>query len=233
MKKIVLVTIIMMLTMYIGQVSAFSFSDMFGGGADDSSAVGAGVDDTNFSGTGPDTNFSGTGSDTNFSGTGPDTNFSGTGSDTYFSGTGPDTNFSGTGSDTNYNVMMGGNNNDAVGGGLGNSNDNPELYNKNPFSNSGNNGVPKLSLKGIVYWLIGLMNQLVYLIIGAALVSFLYGILKLSFIDGHKPEAREQARKFMFWGIVSLFVMMSVWGLVNVLKVSFFGPGDLIIPRLK
>ena len=215
----------LMLTVYTNQASAFSFSDLFGGGGDDNSAVGAGADDTN---------FSGTGSDTNFSGTGPDTNFSGTGSDTYFSGTGPDTNFSGTGSDTNYNVMMGGNNNnDAVGGGLGNSNDNPELYNKNPFSNSGNNGVPKLSLKGIVYWLIGLMNQLVYLIIGAALVSFLYGILKLSFIDGHKPEAREQARKFMFWGIVSLFVMMSVWGLVNVLKVSFFGPGDLIIPRLK
>ena len=104
--------------------------------------------------------------------------------------------------------------------------------NTNQFSSSGD-GVPKLSLMGIVSWLVALMNQLVYVIIGAALVSFLYGILKLSFIDGHKPEAREQARKFMFWGIVSLFVMMSVWGLVNIFKFTLFGPGDLIIPRLK
>lgn len=104
--------------------------------------------------------------------------------------------------------------------------------NSNPFKAS-SDGVPKLSLTGIVLWLAGLMNQIIYLIIGAALVSFLYGILKLSFVDGQKPEAREQARKFMFWGIVSLFVMMSVWGLVNILKVTLFGPGDLIIPRLK
>ena len=132
------------------------------------------------------------------------------------------------------NIMLGGDgNNSSAGAGLGNRNNSSELYSANPFSNSGKSGVPKLSLMGIVAWLAGLMNQLIYLIIAASLVIFLYGILKLSFVDGQKPEAREQARKFMFWGIVSLFVMVSVWGLVNILKVSLFGPGDLIIPRLK
>ncbi|MBC7982134.1 hypothetical protein H7X65_03595, partial [Candidatus Parcubacteria bacterium] len=96
------------------------------------------------------------------------------------------------------------------------------VSNNNPFKSS-SDGVPKLSLMGIVMWLVGLMNQLVYVIIGASLVAFLYGILKLSFIDGHKPEAREQARKFMFWGIVSLFVMMSVWGLVRIFQFTLFG----------
>ena len=204
MKKILLVMIMMLMSVYANQASAFSFSDLFGGGGDDNSAVGAGIDDTNYNGTGPSTDYNGTGPDTNYNGTGPSTDFSATGDNTPAIFTAP-----------------------APG-----TDNNPYNSNKNPFS-SGSKGVPKLSLMGIVSWLIGLMNQLVYLIIGAALVSFLYGILKLSFVDGHKPEAREQARKFMFWGIVSLFVMMSVWGLVNILKLSLFGPGDLIIPRLK
>lgn len=93
--------------------------------------------------------------------------------------------------------------------------------------------VPKLSIKGLIYWIVGVLNQLVYVIIGVSLVVFLYGILKLSFIDGQKPEAREQSRKFMFWGIVSLFVMVSVWGLVNILQFTFFDKGGLIMPQLK
>jgi Na+-driven multidrug efflux pump len=114
----------------------------------------------------------------------------------------------------------------------GNGGYTPGSSNLNTFSSS-NSGVPKLSLVGIVSWLASLMNQLIYVIIGAALVAFLFGILKLSFFDGKKPEAREQARKFMFWGIVSLFVMVSVWGLVKILQSSFFNSGDLIVPRLK
>jgi len=100
------------------------------------------------------------------------------------------------------------------------------------FSTS-NSGVPKLSLEGLVAWVLRILDQLVYVIIGASLVAFLYGVLKLSLIDGHKPEAREQARKFMFWGIVSLFVMVSVWGLVNILQLTLFGGSPLRVPQLK
>lgn len=132
-------------------------------------------------------------------------------------------------------------NTNQTGNSLGNTNQTGNsLGNANPIeaelegrTSSNSSGVPKLSLKGIVTWLTGLMNQLLYLIIAASLVIFLYGILRLSFYDGQKPEAREQARKFMFWGIVSLFVMVSVWGLVNILSVTFFGSGPLIVPQLK
>ena len=98
------------------------------------------------------------------------------------------------------------------------------------FPGSGNNnsnnwksdiGVPKLSLAGFVDWTTGLMTNVIYLIISASLVVFLFGVFKLAFVDGQKPEAREQARKFMFWGIVALFVMVSVWGLVNLLRNTF------------
>jgi len=155
-------------------------------------------------------------------------NNSGTGPNFNNSGTGPNLNNSGTGP----NIMTGGGGgNGAIGAGLGSQNSG---FNSGPApSMSSGRNIPQLSLVGIVSWLASLMNQLIYVIIGATLVVFLYGIFKLSFVDGQKPEAREQSRRFMFWGIVSLFVMVSVWGLVNVLKVTFFGPGDLIIPRLR
>lgn len=132
--------------------------------------------------------------------------------------------------DTNTMLGTGGDSNSAAGAGLGQNTS--ELY-RTPNYTPGRSGVPKLSLEGVVMWLVGIMNQLVYVIIGAALVMFLYGILRLSFVDGQKPESREQARKFMFWGIVSLFVMVSVWGLVRIFQFTLFGSGNLIVPQLK
>lgn len=35
--------------------------------------------------------------------------------------------------------------------------------------------------------------------------------------EGANEEKRAEARKFIIWGIVSLFVMLSIWGLTNVL----------------
>jgi hypothetical protein len=103
----------------------------------------------------------------------------------------------------------------------------------NPGNLNNTSGVSKLSLEGVVAYLARIMNSLVYVIVGAALVMFLYGILKLSFIDGQKPESREQSRKFMMWGIVSLFVMVSVWGLVKILQATVFGGSPLLYPQLK
>jgi hypothetical protein len=134
-----------------------------------------------------------------------------------------------TGVSSNSNVMLGGGDG-AVNTGLGNQNSG---FGSQIYGSAPNAGVPKVSLQGVVLWLSSIMNKLIYLILTAALVAFLYGVFKLSFVDGLKPESREQARRFMFWGIVSLFVMVSVWGLVNILKVSLFGNGPLITPQLR
>ncbi len=91
----------------------------------------------------------------------------------------------------------------------------------------------KMSIAGLVNWLVGLLNYIVRLIVLLALIAFLYGILKLVFVDASNETERAKARKFMLWGIVSLFVMVSVWGLVNVLKSTVFGEGALIVPQLK
>ena len=65
-----------------------------------------------------------------------------------------------------------------------------------------------------------LFNVLVSLIITAGLIVFLWGVSK--FIrSGDNEQERKSAREFMVWGIITLFVMISVWGLVTVVLDTF------------
>jgi hypothetical protein len=34
-------------------------------------------------------------------------------------------------------------------------------------------------------------------------------------------EKKEEGKQYMLWGIVGIFVMVSVWGLVNIVKQTF------------
>lgn len=135
---------------------------------------------------------------------------------------------SGSNSDVSTGLSSGGRNSDASFSNSGNVGGN-----SNVSSGGSSLGKPKLSIPGITTWFVGLLNYIVILIITASLVCFLYGVFRLSFVDGTNPESMAKSRKFMLWGIVSLFVMVSVWGLVNILKSSIFGNGGLILPQLK
>lgn len=65
----------------------------------------------------------------------------------------------------------------------------------------------------------GLIRPLVPLLIGLGVVVFIYGVLVLMFSEG--GEKKEEGKQYMLWGIVGIFVMVSVWGLVNILKGTF------------
>ncbi len=72
------------------------------------------------------------------------------------------------------------------------------------------------------YVLCLLDKSVVPFLIGLGLVLFLAGVLK--FVSaGDNEEARQGGRNMMMFGIVSLFVMVSIWGFVNILSRSFFG----------
>lgn len=76
-----------------------------------------------------------------------------------------------------------------------------------------------------------IINLLIPLVISLTVLVFIWGIFKLV-MAGDSSDARKEARSTIVFGVVALFVMVSVWGLVNVLKASFFGTG-LIIPQLR
>ncbi|HZS42756.1 MAG TPA: hypothetical protein VFA52_00875 [Candidatus Paceibacterota bacterium] len=85
--------------------------------------------------------------------------------------------------------------------------------------------------KSLVQLLISLLNALVPLIIGIALVAFLWGVMR--YVTGGQSEEKiKQGRTLMIYGIIALFVMVAVWGLVGILESTFFG-GTLAIPQLR
>jgi len=65
----------------------------------------------------------------------------------------------------------------------------------------------------------GILKPLVPFLIGLAVVMFIYGVLILIFSEG--GEKSKEGKQYMLWGIVGIFVMVSVWGLVNILISTF------------
>lgn len=59
------------------------------------------------------------------------------------------------------------------------------------------------------------------LIFALAFVVFLFGIFQYFILGGHDEEKKQQGRSLMLWGIIGFFVMVSVWGLVNLLVGTF------------
>jgi hypothetical protein len=56
------------------------------------------------------------------------------------------------------------------------------------------------------------------IVVALALLAFFYGLAKL--IWGG-PEAVAEGKTLMIWGVVALFVMVSVWGLVRFVGDAF------------
>lgn len=83
-----------------------------------------------------------------------------------------------------------------------------------------------LTFESIVNRLLQLIGEIVPLLVGIAVVGVFYGVAKYILSAGN-PEKRADGAKFMIYGIISLFVMVSIWGLVAILQATIFGNGDI------
>ena len=68
--------------------------------------------------------------------------------------------------------------------------------------------------------IIGVLNGLIPLFLALAAVYFLWGVLQFV-SSGDDEEARKNARSRMVHGIIAIFVMVSLWGFVDVLVNAF------------
>ncbi len=84
--------------------------------------------------------------------------------------------------------------------------------------------------RSLVQIIIDLIKSLVPLIVALTLLVFIWGIFQL--VRSNSEDSRQEAIAVITYGIISLFVMVSVWGLVSILTSTFFG-GALIIPQLR
>lgn len=62
---------------------------------------------------------------------------------------------------------------------------------------------------------------LVPVLFAISFVVFLWGIAKSYIIHGDTPAEVEKGHKLIMWGIIGFVVMVSIWGLVNVVADTF------------
>lgn len=69
-----------------------------------------------------------------------------------------------------------------------------------------------------------LINTALPIVVGLALLGFFWGLAMFIFASSD-PEKKAEGKHIMIWGVVALFVMVAVWGLVN-----FIGSAVGVVP---
>lgn len=73
--------------------------------------------------------------------------------------------------------------------------------------------------------------SIIPLLFTLATLFFIWGVVQYMLADADERK-RETGKQYMVWGIVALTVMLSVWGLVNLLG-NTFGLDTGFVPQIK
>ena len=60
-------------------------------------------------------------------------------------------------------------------------------------------------------------NVVVPVLFAVAFIVFLWGVFYTFILGAGSEEVNEKGKNLMLWGLIGFFVMVSIWGLVNVL----------------
>lgn len=86
------------------------------------------------------------------------------------------------------------------------------------------------SFKELVANIVSIINGFIVLTMALSTVYFLFGILKYMTQYGDE-KARAESVKTITYGLVALFVMVAIWGIVALLRTSLLGVGGAGIPQ--
>lgn len=77
------------------------------------------------------------------------------------------------------------------------------------------------SIGGLVEYFTGFINDIIGLLSGIAFLVFLWGLVKFIY-RADSEEGRRAGKSQMVWGIIGLFVLLSIWGIVSFFQLSIF-----------
>ncbi len=88
-------------------------------------------------------------------------------------------------------------------------------------------------LAGLLRSIHTLISLTIPVLIALGVLGFMWGIVLYLF-----GKNKEEGKTFMLWGIIALFVMTSVWGLVGILRGTLFGSSqdsvrNVSIPQIR
>ncbi|MEK7126105.1 MAG: hypothetical protein AAB835_01270 [Patescibacteria group bacterium] len=75
-------------------------------------------------------------------------------------------------------------------------------------------------------------NVLVPVLFAIAFIVFLWGAFNTFILGANDEEKKGAGKNLMLWGLIGFFVMVSIWGLVNILtgSVTFGNPTQGTLP---
>lgn len=75
-----------------------------------------------------------------------------------------------------------------------------------------------------------LLGSVISVLYTFAFAAFFWGIVLFVF-NTDDDKKRQEGKNWMFWSVIALFVMITIWGLVGLL-VNTLGVGTVIIPTI-
>lgn len=79
-------------------------------------------------------------------------------------------------------------------------------------------GTSNLNFCSVVSYFLGMMEAVIPILFSIAVIFFVWGVFRYVIAEG---EDKQVGKNVMIYGIIGLFVMVSVWGLVNVVYNTF------------
>tara|TARA_Y100000031_G_C7991980_1_gene279621 strand:- start:51 stop:443 length:393 start_codon:yes stop_codon:yes gene_type:complete len=87
------------------------------------------------------------------------------------------------------------------------------------------------SIQEVIDIILNILAAVIPLLAAAALVGFVWGGAKFIYAADDATQ-RKEGRQVMLYGVIALFVIMTVWGLVALLG-DTFGIRTSVLPQLK
>lgn len=69
--------------------------------------------------------------------------------------------------------------------------------------------------------IVGFLTSLLPVLVSVALLVFFWGLIKY-IAKSDSSDGREAGKEIMLWGIIALFVMVSIWGIIAFMQAAIF-----------
>lgn len=73
-----------------------------------------------------------------------------------------------------------------------------------------------------------IINPLIVLVFAVALVYFVYGVMQFV-LNGANEEARKLGKSHMLWGLIGIFIMVAVFGIMRLIM-NTLGVNNIKVP---
>lgn len=81
---------------------------------------------------------------------------------------------------------------------------------------------PPNNFSDLVYQMLGVLGVAVPVLTSLAFLIFLWGLVKFIFRIGGDETAVKDGKKLMLWGIIALFILVSLNAIINFTHNEFF-----------